>query len=60
MASDLRMQGILVTFYSQNVVSTAFNDLLSNCLLAAHRINRYDRIFQREQIEEFGNGRDLI
>ncbi len=45
---------------NQQVVGPACQDLLGDCGLAAHGIQRHDAVFQRELIQQFRDGGDLV
>src|SRR5215204_2743913 len=45
---------------NQQVVGPARQDLLGDCGLAAHGVQRHDAVFQRELVQQFRDGSDLI
>ncbi len=54
------IQRALVSFQSQQVVSTFVNNLCGNVLLAARRIDGHDRVVQLDLINQLGNRRDFV
>lgn len=54
------MQAGLVAFEAQHVVTALRVDGSGDRGLAAHGINRHDAAGQREQLQEFGDGRDFV
>src|SRR3954465_7103372 len=45
---------------NQQVVGPARQDLLSDCGLAAHGVQRHDAVLQRELVQQFRDGCDLV
>src|SRR3954466_5971330 len=45
---------------TQQVVGPARQDLLGDCGLAAHGVQRHDAVFQRKLIQQFRDGCDLV
>src|SRR5579864_9378433 len=57
---DFFQQVALVFLHRQDIVGFLLHDLFSNRTLAAHRIDRHDRAFQRQNCQKLGNGHNLI
>ena len=54
------VQGRMIAFQGEHVISLLVNDLAGYRGLAAHGGTRHDAAFQGEQPEEFRDGRDFI
>src|SRR5450432_1041903 len=57
---DILIQGSLIVFERQGVVSLLLDDLSRNGSLCSHGINRDDTPFKNEKLQEFRNGGNLI
>ncbi len=57
---DRFSQFALVALERQHVISTAFDNLLGNGLLAAHGVDGDDAALQFQHLQHFWDGRDLV
>ena len=58
--SDALVELTLVLLHRQDVIGPAVCDLLGNLPLAAHGVNGHDAAVQIQQVQQLGNGGDLI
>ena len=58
--ADIAMQGWLIALERQHVIAALIDNLVCDCALAIECIRRDDRPLQRQQVQKFRNGRDLI
>ena len=57
---DVLQQPGLVLLDGQDVVRPRVSDLLGDVLLAAHGVDAHQRPFQVQQLQQLGDGRDLV
>src|SRR5436190_5344686 len=57
---DILAQRALIAFQRKNVIGLLVDDLLSDIALATHRIDGHDRPFDRQHLQELGDGDDLV
>ena len=55
----LFVQARWIALQCQDIVSLLFADLLGDRGLRAHRVDRHGRVFNVQQLQKFGDGRDL-
>ena len=54
------MELSLILLHRQHVIGPAVHDLLGNLPLATHGVNGHDAALQIQQVQQLGNGGDLI
>ncbi len=57
---DILIQGPLIVFECEGIVSFLLDDLSRNRPLHPHCINRYNTTFKDKELQNFGNGGNLI
>jgi hypothetical protein len=57
---DIGVQGCLIFLAGENIVGALFDDSCGDGLLRSHGVDGDDGAFERQHVEQFGNGGDLI